>query len=409
MFGRKKNDPIDARAMLDARDQQEMLEGARLGADLPGKSMAQPGGRRFLLLAGTAVVVVAGLVTAQAFNRQQAVEGQPTGQVVRNLKPDYRPADVDDVQAEAELPVGEGLIDPSDFAPPASASLASAPQPGPVGGPTVPALEGGYTHAAAPQAAPAPPPPTPAEIAHARRLSADFGARPRQTSGGASQAQQAASGGEGEGAIVQALRPVRLSAQAAGRITNRDYMLTQGAMLDCVLETRIVSTVPGMTSCHLTRDVYSTNGRVVVLDRGSKVVGQYQGGIRQGAARVFVQWIRVETPKGVIINLDSPGTGPLGEGGLGGYVDNHFRERFGGAILLSLLDDAGDYFANQRGSAGNSIQLGNTGTAAQEMARTALESSVNIPPTLYKNQGERIAIFVARDLSFEGVYDLVHR
>jgi type IV secretion system protein VirB10 len=40
------------------------------------------------------------------------------------------------------------------------------------------------------------------------------------------------------------------------------------------------------------------------------------------------------------------------------------------------------------------------------MAAKALENSINIPPTLYKNQGERVAIFVARDLDFRGVYGL---
>jgi type IV secretion system protein VirB10 len=35
-----------------------------------------------------------------------------------------------------------------------------------------------------------------------------------------------------------------------------------------------------------------------------------------------------------------------------------------------------------------------------------MEPTLNIPPTLYKNQGERVGIFVARDLDFRGVYGL---
>ena len=32
--------------------------------------------------------------------------------------------------------------------------------------------------------------------------------------------------------------------------------------------------------------------------------------------------------------------------------------------------------------------------------------SINIPPTLYKNQGEQVGIYVARDLDFSSVYDV---
>jgi type IV secretion system protein VirB10 len=166
-----------------------------------------------------------------------------------------------------------------------------------------------------------------------------------------------------------------------------------------------------MTACYVTRNIYSANGRVVLLDRGSKVIGHYQGGITQGQARIFVLWSRIETPKGIIINLDSPGTGSLGEGGVGGYVDTHFWERFGGAMLLSLVDDFSDVATQRMANSNNKSQntFSSTTNNAQTMAAEALKNSINIPPTLYKNQGERISIFVARDLDFRSVYDLQHR
>ena len=136
--------------------------------------------------------------------------------------------------------------------------------------------------------------------------------------------------------------PCALNAALAGQLGDRHYLLTQGSMIDCVLETRMITTQPGMTACYVTRDIYSANGRVVLLDRGSKVIGHYQGGINQGQARIFVLWSRIETPNGIIINVDSPGAGSLGEAGLGGNIDTHFWERFGGALLLSLIDDLAD-------------------------------------------------------------------
>lgn len=256
--------------------------------------------------------------------------------------------------------------------------------------------------------------PTPEELIRARRLAPGLitGSSGASNQGSQPTQGQAAPGqasGSGTGPLADNLQPVRLAGARAGVLPDRDMMLTQGSMIDCQLETKIISTVPGMTTCYTTRDIYSTNGRVVLLDSGSKVVGQYQGGMTQGAARIFVLWTRVETPNGVIINLDSPGAGPLGEGGLGGYVDTHFWERFGGAIMLSMIGDVGDFISNKAsGSSGQQdrITFDNTSDAGQDMASTALENTINIPPTLYKNQGERLQIFVARDLDFRGVYSL---
>ncbi|WP_375669363.1 TrbI/VirB10 family protein, partial [Bartonella sp. MR168JLCBS] len=151
------------------------------------------------------------------------------------------------------------------------------------------------------------------------------------------------------GVLFDKLQPVRLGQSHAAQLRNRDLLITQGTQIDCTLETKIVTSQPGMTTCHLTRDVYSTSGRVVLVDRGSKVVGFYQSGIQQGQTRVFVQWSRIETPSGVIVNLDSPGTGPLGESGIDGWIDKHFWHRFGGAIMMRIIGDSGGREQNKLG------------------------------------------------------------
>lgn len=205
------------------------------------------------------------------------------------------------------------------------------------------------------------------------------------------------------------MKPTSLDGSRAGIIADRNMFVTRGTFLDCALETAISSDVPGMTSCRLTRDVYSTSGKVLLLERGSRITGQYQGGLQRGKARIFVLWTRVETPNGVVVNLDSPGTDSLGRSGHSGYIDSHFWQRFGGAIMLSLIDDIGTYAANQASgssSGNNQIQFGGTAETARDAAGIALENSINIPDTLLKHQGEHINVFVARDLDFRGVYEL---
>ncbi len=191
----------------------------------------------------------------------------------------------------------------------------------------------------------------------------------------------------------------------ASMLGNRNYILAKGAFIDCALQTRLDSTVPGMTACRVTRDVFSDNGKVLLVERGSIVTGEYQANMKQGMERIYVLWTRIKTPFGVVVDLDSPATDALGGAGVPGHVNTHFWERFGGAMLLSIIDDAAAYATQQRSSSQTqTIQTDNTSDAASEMANTALESTINIPPTLTKNQGEQVGIFIARDLDFSGVY-----
>ena len=213
----------------------------------------------------------------------------------------------------------------------------------------------------------------------------------------------------GQGGLATALVSTDTPPRAAGMIPNRNLTIAKGTFIDCVLETRIDSTVPGMTSCVVTRNIYGDNGKVLLIERGSKITGEYQSGMQQGQQRLFVLWNRIKTVHGVTVNLDSPGTDPLGGSGMPGYVDRHFGERFGAAILLSMIDDAFATAANltQRSHDNQTIVYNSSSSNANQMAAEALRNTINIPPTLYKNQGERINVLVARDLSFEGVYDVV--
>lgn len=106
--------------------------------------------------------------------------------------------------------------------------------------------------------------------------------------------------------LANNLKGTEVSGSRASLLVDRSYFITQGAFLSCALETAISSDVPGMTACRLTDDVYSTDKKVLLLEKGSKIVGQYQGGMKKGQARIFVLWTRIETPKGVIVKLDSP-------------------------------------------------------------------------------------------------------
>lgn len=205
------------------------------------------------------------------------------------------------------------------------------------------------------------------------------------------------------------LKPTRTSAVGAQVLPTRRLLLPKGAFIDCTLETAIDSTYEGLTTCIGANDVYGADGKVVLLERGTKYVGEQRGSPRQGQGRVFVLWSEARTPTGVVVQLASPGTDELGRNGLPGFVDTHFWDRFGAAILVSVIDGTMQALAaQQQGGAG----LGNRGAlvvgpqGSRDVLTEVLRSTLAIPPTVIKNQGERIQILVVRDVDFRDVYAL---
>lgn len=193
----------------------------------------------------------------------------------------------------------------------------------------------------------------------------------------------------------------------ATMMPDRNLLLPKGTFIDCVLETKLDTTVPGMTSCVIPRDVYSANGRVLLIERGSKAIGEYKGAVENGLNRIFVLWTQIQTPKGVRVNIDSPATDALGGSGMAGEIDFHWWARFGNALLFTLIQDGFDFaMTKQTENNGGVNYYQNSEDGMNQIIQEAMRQSGNIPPTLTKNQGERVGIFVARDVDFSKVYQL---
>ncbi|UTO28068.1 type IV secretion system protein VirB10 [Bartonella harrusi] len=201
------------------------------------------------------------------------------------------------------------------------------------------------------------------------------------------------------------LKPTTLEGIRASTLGNRNYIIAMGSSIPCILETAISSDQQGFTSCIVSRDILSDNGRVVLLDKGTQIVGEYRAGLKRGQNRLFVLWNRAKTPDGVIITLASPATDSLGRSGMDGDIDNHWLERIGSALLVSIVKDATSYVKN-RLSKDTEKQESETASSGQNIAKILTENYTNIPPTLTKNQGEMVNVFVARDLDFSSVYKL---
>jgi type IV secretion system protein VirB10 len=192
-----------------------------------------------------------------------------------------------------------------------------------------------------------------------------------------------------------------------------DALVAQGTFIRGVLETAVQSDLPGMVRATVTENVWSFDGRRVLIPAGSRLIGEYKSGIAQGQTRVFVVWTRL-------------------------LRSDHYVERFGAAIMLSIVGGAAQFLSaygqntngygngtvitttdpvtgivtqTQTGVNQNQLSLQARQIAAQNVSQTltniaqeALRNSINIPPTIYLDQGSRIIVFVRRDLDFSSFY-----
>ncbi|WP_347304184.1 TrbI/VirB10 family protein [Croceibacterium sp. TMG7-5b_MA50] len=223
----------------------------------------------------------------------------------------------------------------------------------------------------------------------------DAGALPAEAAGPApgtpAAAAAAAAAGTGAGDFASRVGGVGGGPAVARTDVDPRTTVTQGTMIPAVLETAINTDVPGYVRAVVSQDVRSFDGTRILVPRSSRLIGQYQSGLQAGQKRAYVIWTRLIRPDGVSVALASPASAFDGSGGLPGRVDNHFFQRFGSSILLSVIGGL-----TAVASGGTSVVLG----GGQDAASTALQQSGQIGPTVRVRQGEPIRVFTARDLDF---------
>lgn len=319
----------------------------------PGVTQRKGRSDALSLLAGASVIGLLGLAVLWGMNSARTAEDAPqsAAQEVALPPPPAAPAE----EAVAEAPP-EAQADPAQSpilaAPPA---IAVAPV-NPYATPTLVFDAGGLPVAVVPPGAEGP--------AATGNAASDFASRLGGVGGGPATATQN---------------------------FDPETTITQGTLIPAVLETAINTDVPGYVRAIVSQDVRSYDGRRILVPRSSRLIGQYQSGLQNGQKRAYVIWTRLIRPDGVSVALASPGTDFSGQTGLPGKVNSHFFQRFGSAMLLSVIGG----LTGAVGGAGAVILSG-----SQSAAATAVSQGQNIGPTVRVRQGEPIRVFTARDLDF---------
>ncbi|MHB9409553.1 TrbI/VirB10 family protein [Pseudomonas amygdali] len=188
---------------------------------------------------------------------------------------------------------------------------------------------------------------------------------------------------------------------------NRKYLVSHNTYTRCALYTEIISTHPGLVDCRLTDPLYSADGSTVIAAAGDKLTGEQTVEVGPGETSVFTTWTEIETQSGVRAKLDSLGAGPMGASGTEAWINRHYMQRFGGAVMLSFIQDALQAASNttQKSSGSGGYTVNNSEQNVESMANKALDSTINIPDTAHLLPGTVITVIVARDIDFSSVFE----
>ena len=309
-------------------------------------------------------------------------------------------------RAQGELPLPSlGRIDPPQTPPASPGRVPSADLSSPLSPLGPQTLREIPLEASPARSAPGAPPPKSADqLTLERQLSGAVYSAQSVLPTAAAMGTPPLNGPQEPGELSALLRPSVSASVRAQVLPTQRLLLPKGAFIDCTLETAIDSTLPGMTTCIMATDTFGVDGQVVLLERGTKLIGETRGQVQQGSARVFVLWTEARTPAGVVVPLASPGADELGRSGLPGTANTHFWQRFGAAMLVSVIDGVVEGAVQSTRGGSGTVLVNPSGT--QGVLTEVLKGTVNIPPTVVKQQGDRIQILVARDLDFRSVYEL---
>ena len=190
------------------------------------------------------------------------------------------------------------------------------------------------------------------------------------------------------------------------------YELREGTVIEAQLLTAIHSDLPGEVLAQVARNVYdSQTQQVLLIPRGTRLVGTYDSQIALGQGRLFVAWTRMVLPDGRSLTLSGLASKDLrGQAGLTGRVDRHRLGMFGDALMLSVVG-AGLALSQRGPDRGGSAWDGSAypspgeimaGSVAAELARVATETlraRAGRSPTIQIREGAAFYVFLSGDLA----------
>jgi type IV secretory pathway VirB10-like protein len=192
------------------------------------------------------------------------------------------------------------------------------------------------------------------------------------------------------------------------------YAIQAGTMIPAVLLTEIDSDLPGDVLAQVAHDVFDSRAQqVLLIPKGSRLIGTYDSDVSSNQRRLFVAWTRLIFPDGRSIALPGLETKDRsGAGGVADQVETHRRRKLGTAALLSLIG-AGVQLAQPNGGYGafgavpsvGQVAAGAVGQQLAQVTTEMLRKQMDVQPTIRIRQGMPFHVFLRSDLAIAQPYE----
>ncbi len=201
---------------------------------------------------------------------------------------------------------------------------------------------------------------------------------------------------------------------------NMDNMILADKAIPAVLTRSIDSLYSDApVSAVVERNVYSENGRKVIIPAGSRLIGELSGNAggsdtQQITVKMQVKWTRLIRPDGAAFTFVDGSSGDAqGREGISSYVDLQLLKKFGTPLMQSTISSAilWAMSSNSKPEVGNDgeIALSDRQQAAQDarskfsddmqtMFDEIFKMTSKIPVRSYVPSGTRITVFAGEDL-----------
>lgn len=182
------------------------------------------------------------------------------------------------------------------------------------------------------------------------------------------------------------------------------YQIMAGTLIPVTLVTAINSDLSGEVVAQVTRNVYDTQQRHLLIPAGSRVLGRVDDQVGLGQARVNIAWHRLILPNNNSLSLPGfAGVDGQGAAGIRDRVNNHYGRTYVNALLLSAITagaqlsqpQAANIYASP--SAGQ-IAAGTLGQRMGDVSSETIRRNMQVGPTLEVRPGFKFSIYVSQDL-----------